>query len=674
MDGKQGTKMSSGNYNGARRRWRARAARRLRDLFRPKASQISASLVDEAGPTRDEMQLNKFKSQRSTWPGRAKIVVKHTFLEFKADELEMVVRPQTRRRTKSDTHIEYGNIQEERLEPGVESRPCASWDVSRQECARGHYEHNRSDDESENSEERLCEVSHEAAVIDVSFASTADGFDRSWRWPLVLQSSQASSSSTYQAATQYPSNARQKTTHVTSSSMLAGSDNIARPKGDDNFSQSKAETSLCGSDDESENSMERSCELYAGPATNTDLFCSTVTADGFEDDKQWAGLQQDPFFVGPSTCLSGSSTQHDGSAHSAVLQSWGVSHLEKQSTIPKCREGRIAVELDKLLNEGLVRAKPQSTDEQLSQQKRSHDLNLRAAELDVHAARLKAAAAHAEAAAQQAWFEALATRQAEGSNAMASHKEMVVRHCVSASLMAQIPESFAENLVEPREQKTLQNSDDARADRRPTFNNIDRASSPSDRSNASQCSDERTALPMASDCTNTTVMLRHMPSNYTREKLLVLLDTEGFNGSYDFVYLPVDFMSFQGFGYAFVNCTSNAEAHRMFKHFQGFTSWPGPHTSTEEATSLCEVSWGNPLQGYGAHIYRYRNSPVMHKDVPEEFKPVAFVNGIRIKFPAPTKRIRPPRLKHGHPVDLSKAATKQQEKKAVVAPADAAGG
>jgi len=112
----------------------------------------------------------------------------------------------------------------------------------------------------------------------------------------------------------------------------------------------------------------------------------------------------------------------------------------------------------------------------------------------------------------------------------------------------------------------------------------------------------------------------------------------------------------------------------MFKHFQGFTSWPGPHTSTEEATSLCEVSWGNPLQGYGAHIYRYRNSPVMHKDVPEEFKPVAFVNGIRIKFPAPTKRIRPPRLKHGHPVDLSKAATKQQEKKAVVAPADAAGG
>ena len=43
-----------------------------------------------------------------------------------------------------------------------------------------------------------------------------------------------------------------------------------------------------------------------------------------------------------------------------------------------------------------------------------------------------------------------------------------------------------------------------------------------------------------------------------------------------------------------------------------------------------------------AHVDRYRNSPVMHRDVPDEYKPVIFKNGVRKNFPRPTKKVKAP--------------------------------
>merc|ERR1719335_475768 len=51
----------------------------------------------------------------------------------------------------------------------------------------------------------------------------------------------------------------------------------------------------------------------------------------------------------------------------------------------------------------------------------------------------------------------------------------------------------------------------------------------------------------------TTVILRNLPNNYTRQMLLDLMDSEGFACKYDFVYIPVDFGSQAGLGYAFIN-------------------------------------------------------------------------------------------------------------------------
>jgi len=137
----------------------------------------------------------------------------------------------------------------------------------------------------------------------------------------------------------------------------------------------------------------------------------------------------------------------------------------------------------------------------------------------------------------------------------------------------------------------------------------------------------------------TTVMLRNMPNNYTRDMLLELVNSMGFTGCYDFAYLPVDFKSQAGLGYAFINFVSTAEAQRCFDCFEGFSGWKVP------SEKVCTVTWGSPYQGLEAHIERYQNSPVMHHSIPDEWKPVLVHQGERIAFPAPTKPIKTPKVR-----------------------------
>jgi len=117
---------------------------------------------------------------------------------------------------------------------------------------------------------------------------------------------------------------------------------------------------------------------------------------------------------------------------------------------------------------------------------------------------------------------------------------------------------------------------------------------------------------------------------------LELLDAEGFAGSFDFVYLPVDLKRWAGLGYAFVNFAHHADAKRASAHFQGFRNW------VVNSSKVCVAMWSEPLQGLAPHIERYRNSPLMHELVPEHVRPVLLHNGTRVPFPAPTREIKYP--------------------------------
>lgn len=137
----------------------------------------------------------------------------------------------------------------------------------------------------------------------------------------------------------------------------------------------------------------------------------------------------------------------------------------------------------------------------------------------------------------------------------------------------------------------------------------------------------------------TTVMIRNMPNNYTRDMLLELVDEMGFAGTYDFVYLPIDFATQAGLGYAFVNFSSVDNARICFNELEGFSNWKVP------SEKVCTVTWSSPTQGFEAHIDRYRNSPVMHPSIADDWKPVLFLQGMRVPFPPPTKPLKTPKIR-----------------------------
>jgi hypothetical protein len=137
----------------------------------------------------------------------------------------------------------------------------------------------------------------------------------------------------------------------------------------------------------------------------------------------------------------------------------------------------------------------------------------------------------------------------------------------------------------------------------------------------------------------TTLMLRNLPNDYTRDMTIEVLNKKGLAGQYDFFYTPIDFNTNAGLGYAFVNAVSHDAALAMWKTLQDFNEWEIP------SHKILDISWSELSQGLEAHIERYRNSPVMHPDVPQEFKPVIFCQGVLQEFPAATKQIHAPRLK-----------------------------
>ena len=55
------------------------------------------------------------------------------------------------------------------------------------------------------------------------------------------------------------------------------------------------------------------------------------------------------------------------------------------------------------------------------------------------------------------------------------------------------------------------------------------------------------------------------------------------------------------------------------------------------------MTYGDTQQGLKAHIRRWRNSPVMHPNVPDLFKPVMFKKGSRVPFPRPTMYVHAPK-------------------------------
>jgi hypothetical protein len=137
----------------------------------------------------------------------------------------------------------------------------------------------------------------------------------------------------------------------------------------------------------------------------------------------------------------------------------------------------------------------------------------------------------------------------------------------------------------------------------------------------------------AADEGHTTVMMCRVPLSYSRDRLIDLMDSHGFAKKFDFVYLPTNFTTMLGVGYAFVNMTTHEQAKEFVRVFDGFTDWDSI------GSRACMVRWSK-VQGLATNTQRFRNSPVMSVSVPNSYKPVLLKDGVRIPFPEPTKTLR----------------------------------
>eukprot|EP00928_Gymnodinium_smaydae_P002961 TRINITY_DN11080_c0_g2_i1.p1 TRINITY_DN11080_c0_g2~~TRINITY_DN11080_c0_g2_i1.p1 ORF type:complete len:396 (-),score=44.92 TRINITY_DN11080_c0_g2_i1:300-1424(-) len=135
----------------------------------------------------------------------------------------------------------------------------------------------------------------------------------------------------------------------------------------------------------------------------------------------------------------------------------------------------------------------------------------------------------------------------------------------------------------------------------------------------------------------TTVLLRNLPLSYKSSKLMRMIESEGFANMYDFIYVPINFGTHSSVGYAFVNLVDSSVAQRFREAFHGYSSW------STGSKNVCRALWATQHQGLQANIDHYRNSSVMSENVPNEYKPRIFQNGVELTFPPPVRMPRKPK-------------------------------
>eukprot|EP00931_Biecheleriopsis_adriatica_P037016 TRINITY_DN21250_c0_g1_i1.p1 TRINITY_DN21250_c0_g1~~TRINITY_DN21250_c0_g1_i1.p1 ORF type:complete len:491 (+),score=97.60 TRINITY_DN21250_c0_g1_i1:102-1475(+) len=104
----------------------------------------------------------------------------------------------------------------------------------------------------------------------------------------------------------------------------------------------------------------------------------------------------------------------------------------------------------------------------------------------------------------------------------------------------------------------------------------------------------------------TTVMIRNVPNQYFREQFMQELDKLGFEGKYDFVYLPIDRQTQWNVGYAFVNFEEAASATWCMEVMCGH-KFTRIHPGQQQR--LAQVSVAH-LQGLEENLAHYENTAV----------------------------------------------------------------
>ncbi|KAL2347104.1 hypothetical protein Fmac_001104 [Flemingia macrophylla] len=112
----------------------------------------------------------------------------------------------------------------------------------------------------------------------------------------------------------------------------------------------------------------------------------------------------------------------------------------------------------------------------------------------------------------------------------------------------------------------------------------------------------------------TTLMIKNIPNKYTSKMLLAAID-EQCRGTYDFLYLPIDFKNKCNVGYAFINMIDPGQIIPFHKAFNG-KKWE--KFNSEKVAVLAYAR----IQGKAALIAHFQNSSLMNED--KRCRPILF--------------------------------------------------
>jgi len=119
------------------------------------------------------------------------------------------------------------------------------------------------------------------------------------------------------------------------------------------------------------------------------------------------------------------------------------------------------------------------------------------------------------------------------------------------------------------------------------------------------------------DAERTAIVLKNVPAECVRDTLLHIINEHGFQGLYDFLYLPMDFTTARSRGYATINFISSADAQRACSKLNGIHVHGG-----ELVTEMSNVH-----AGINSLLQRYQNGELMNDpNTPEDYKPL-FLQG-----------------------------------------------
>lgn len=112
----------------------------------------------------------------------------------------------------------------------------------------------------------------------------------------------------------------------------------------------------------------------------------------------------------------------------------------------------------------------------------------------------------------------------------------------------------------------------------------------------------------------TTCMIKNIPNKYSLKMLIDLLN-EDHAGTYNFVYLRMDFKNRCNVGYAFVNFASCMSIVSFYEKVHG-KSW-----KRFTSNKICELTYAS-IQGFEKLVNKFRNSSIMQEK--DSFRPKMF--------------------------------------------------